>query len=321
MEENLANDDRIVIYGEDVRDPYGGAFKATKGLSEIYDNRIVNMPISEACMVGMGVGLALGGMLPVVEMMFGDFITLGFDQILNHAVKYGWVYDVNVPIVIRLPMGAKRGYGPTHSQSLEKYLAAIPGLNVIALSVFHDPKIVYDNIFNNIVDSIAVIENKKLYAERIKTIDNDSYRDFYVQELNNYGFSTFCFSLEPDDEPDMYILSYGGMSEDCINASVDLMMEEEILADVIIISSLSPIPVRDISVMIKNKKPLIIVEEGSKTLGIGAEIAAVCIENDITTHISRVAAYDMPIPNGILLESQMIPNKERIVEEGRKVCR
>lgn len=319
---NLERDRNILLYGEDIRDPYGGAFKATRGLSEEFDGNILNMPISEACMVGMGVGLALNGKIPVIEMMFGDFVTLGFDQILNHAVKYSWVYgqDVAVPMVLRLPMGAKRGYGPTHSQSLEKFLIGVPGLDVIALSPFHDPKVVYDRLFLHLLRPTAVIENKKMYAERVKAVEGCHYGDYTVMEYSSSLYSTLHISLDADEAPDIYILTYGGMVDDCMDASMELMLTDEIQADVIVISALSPLPVKDLKEIIRRHTPVMIVEEGTKTAGIGAELAAQCMENGIADQISRVAAYDMPIPNGIQLERQVIPNKEWVVSEGRRIC-
>ena len=114
----LAENEDALVIGEDVRDPCGGAFKVTAGLCTKYQDRVLNMPICEAAIIGSGIGLAMNGKLPIIEIMFGDFITLGFDQLVNHAAKYNWLYDKQVPLVIRTPMGAGRGYGPTLSQSL-----------------------------------------------------------------------------------------------------------------------------------------------------------------------------------------------------------
>ena len=107
----LAENEDALVIGEDVRDPCGGAFKVTAGLSTKYPDRVLNMPISEAAIIGSGIGLAMNGKLPIIEIMFGDFITLGFDQLVNHAAKYNWLYDKQVPLVIRTPMGAGAGMG------------------------------------------------------------------------------------------------------------------------------------------------------------------------------------------------------------------
>ena len=123
--------------------PYGGAFKVTRGLSSRFPARVFATPISEAAIVGLATGLALRGMRPVAEIMFGDFLFLAGDQLVNHAAKFRWMYhdQVRVPMVIRTPMGGRRGYGPTHSQSIEKHFMGVPGLWVVAPHVLSSPAI------------------------------------------------------------------------------------------------------------------------------------------------------------------------------------
>src|SRR5574341_2501677 len=117
----FAEDERVVLIGEDVLDPYGGAFKVTRCLSTAYPERVLTAPVSEAAIVGVASGMALRGLRPVVEIMFGDFLTLAMDQIVNHISKWQYMFNdqVRVPLVIRTPMGGRRGYGPTHSQCIE----------------------------------------------------------------------------------------------------------------------------------------------------------------------------------------------------------
>ena len=135
----------MVVLGEDILDPYGGAFKVTRGLSDSFPGRVFATPISEAAITGVGTGLALQGFRPVVEIMFGDFVTLIADQLINHASKIRWMYGqpIDLPLVIRTPMGGRRGYGATHSQSLERLFLGVPGLSVVAVSPLGDPHI-YD---------------------------------------------------------------------------------------------------------------------------------------------------------------------------------
>lgn len=317
FENQLKLHPKIVIMGEDVREPYGGPFKATKGLSLKFDKQIINMPISEACMVGVAVGMSMNNMWPVVEMMFGDFITLGFDQLLNHASKYAWIYGDNVknPLMIRVPSGAKRGYGPTHSQSLEKYLIGIPCIKVLALSPIIDPPKIYEAVFESINEPIIIIENKKLYGQKTWKVEKNKYKDFIVKEINNYGFPTVILSLDPDNKPDYYAVTYGGMAEDSLNAAIELMMKEEIQIDIVVLTQLSPLPIEDLKDCILSDVPVITIEEGTKTGGIGAEVIAQCAEYKIGSKYYRIATPDMPIPNGIMLECQIIPGQERIVNE------
>ncbi|MFQ5616792.1 MAG: alpha-ketoacid dehydrogenase subunit beta, partial [Anaerolineales bacterium] len=137
----FAADERVHLIGEDVLDPYGGAFKVTRGLSTAYPARVHASPISEAGAAGVATGMALRGLLPVVEIMFGDFTTLIADQIINHLAKFRYMYNeqVRVPIVIRTPMGGRRGYGATHSQTLEKMFLGLPGLRVLAPCALGSP--------------------------------------------------------------------------------------------------------------------------------------------------------------------------------------
>ena len=123
----LEKDEHVLIFGEDILDPYGGAFKVTRGLSSSFPDQVFTTPVSEAGIVGVASGLALRGFRPVVEIMFGDFVTLAADQVINHAAKFRYMYNdqVNVPVVIRTPMGGRRGYGPTHSQTMEKLFILI----------------------------------------------------------------------------------------------------------------------------------------------------------------------------------------------------
>ena len=136
------------MLGEDILDPYGGAFKVTRGLSTDFPTRVRTTPISEAAIAGVSAGLALAGFRPIAEIMFGDFLALCFDQIANHISKYGAMYDgaATCPVVIRTPSGGGRGYGPTHSQSLEKHFLGIPHLRVVAGSLWHDPVALFDGL-------------------------------------------------------------------------------------------------------------------------------------------------------------------------------
>ena len=135
LKDAMTADPRVVIIGEDVESPYGGAFKCTRDLSDLFPGRVVNTPISELAIVGIGNGLALQGQIPVVEIMFGDFMTLTMDQWVNHAAKFRFMFNdkVRIPLVIRTPMGGRRGYASTHSQSLEKHFVGLPDTTVYAL--------------------------------------------------------------------------------------------------------------------------------------------------------------------------------------------
>ncbi len=164
----LETDARALLLGEDLHDPYGGAFKVTQGLSTDFPGRVISTPISEAGITGASIGLSLDGFLPVMEVMFADFLSLCMDQIYNHAVKFPGVFrDVAVPLVIRTPCGGRRGYGPTHSQSPEHLFTSVPGLTVVYGSHRHD-------IGKLLVDAtlrwrypVLFLEHKLLYGEKM----------------------------------------------------------------------------------------------------------------------------------------------------------
>ena len=168
-------DERVLILGEDLLDPYGGAFKVTRGLSTAYPERVLPTPISEAGFTGVAAGMALRGLRPVVEIMFGDFITLIADQVVNHLAKFRWMYNeqVRVPLVIRTPMGGRRGYGPTHSQSLEKMYLGIPGLRLLAPAALGDPGALLAETILHTEDPVLFVENKLLYLERVFNGDEE----------------------------------------------------------------------------------------------------------------------------------------------------
>ena len=139
----FANDPRVYLLGEDVLDPYGGAFKVTRGLSTRYPDRVLTTPISEGAIVGVGNGLALAGDRAIVEVMFGDFVTLAFDQIVNFAAKSVAMYGRRLPmhLVVRCPVGGNRGYGPTHSQCPQKHFVGVPDLALFEVSPFRERRV------------------------------------------------------------------------------------------------------------------------------------------------------------------------------------
>ncbi len=313
----------LIVFGEDICDPYGGAFKVTKGLSTDYPNRVINMPISEAAMAGMAVGLAMNHMVPMVELMFGDFVTLCFDQLLNHAAKYAWVYGngVSVPMVLRIPSGGGRGYGPTHSQSLEKYLLGIPEIYVVAITNVLNVEKHYSYIVNNTDRPLVIIENKKMYAERAWEYVDGRIGGFSADIICNDFSPSVRLTLDPPSAPDVIIVTYGGMVGKAMEAAKILMIEDEIQVNIIVITQLAPLPVIDIQTYI-NCKRIVTLEEGNKSAGFGSEVISYLAENMKETSVFvKIASPDIPIPNGVALENQIVPGREMIVNEIKKIVR
>jgi len=309
----------LYFIGEDLLDPYGGAFKATSGLSSLFPNRVLNMPISEAGFMGLANGMALRGLRPVVEIMFGDFVTLILDQLLNHATKFNRMYggSVTCPVVIRSPMGGYRGYGPTHSQSLEKFLLGIPGLIVLAASPIHNLKLLWEHLLE-LETPVFMIENKNLYGQTIKTYSGDKIDNFHVSSSNSY-FPTFSLSLVGHSlKPDIIILTYGGMTTLSMQASRELFIEEEINSEVIVFSQVSPIPKMDLAKVVEHCDIVVTVEEGTLRAGWGSEISA-NLEARISTH--RYGATDTIIPVSQIEEEMVLPSITGLKELIKKVLK
>jgi len=314
---NLQRDPRILLIGEDIEAPYGGAFKVTKTLSQEFPGRVRNTPNSEAAICGLGNGLALAGFIPVVEFMFGDFIMLAADQLLNSAAKFRYMYNnqVQVPIVLRTPMGGRRGYGPTHSQSLEKHLLGIPGTLVIALNSSHDPGAVYDTLFRIIDRPTLVIENKLLYG----SIVNNHPPQGFIRELSDERFPTS--RLRPEGSSDLTILCYGGMSSIAEAAAEVLLVEEEIACEVICPEQLYPFNLGPLLESVRRTRRLLVVEEGQGFAGFGSEAIARLMEAESAppSVIRRLAAARHPIPSAGPLEAQALPGKQAILRIAKEM--
>jgi len=315
LEELLESEKNIVILGEDISDPYGGTFKVTKGLSERYVGKIINTPISESCIAGTGVGMAMNGIKPIVEIMFGDFISLCFDQLLNHAVKYGWIYgsNINIPVIYRVPMGGGRGYGPTHSQSLEKFLVGIPFLKILALSTLFDVKKLFRFAVSGCKTPLIIIENKKMYGERTRKCTNGRIGNFYVEEVKQCTFPSIKLSLDKNMKCDVGIITYGGMVELAMEAAEELMLRDEISIEIIVLSQISPVPKEDIMTLLTSDI-VGTLEEGTLANGIGAELISILSETRKASKFFRLGTQDCPIPNGSILEEQVFPNKKDIID-------
>jgi 2-oxoisovalerate dehydrogenase E1 component len=312
LQRNMQRDDRIILLGEDIEGPYGGAFKVTRNLSETFPGRVRNAPISEAAIVGVGNGLALSGMLPVVEIMFGDFILLAADQILNHAAKFQYMYNdqVSVPLIIRTPMGGKRGYGPTHSQSLEKHLLGIPGTRLLALHSRQDPGEIYDRLFQTVDRPTIVFENKLLYGTRL----SEPLPKGFVLEQTDEAFPTT--RLRPDAKPDVTIVCYGGMLPE-VERSVDLLFEEhEILCEIICPVQLYPLNIWPILDSLQRSGRLLLVEEGLSYAALSAEILAQIAESQpqLLGRTHRLASRRHPIPSSGPLEKETLPSTKSITQ-------
>jgi pyruvate/2-oxoglutarate/acetoin dehydrogenase E1 component len=309
----LEEDPAVVLLGEDVLDPYGGAFKVTKGLSTHFPGRVLTTPICEATIVGLGVGAALGGLRPIVEIMFGDFLTLACDQIVNHAVKYQEMYGcpVDVPLVIRTPMGGGRGYGPTHSQSLEKLFLGVPGLGIVSPSLFHDPGLLLRQAVRG-GRVVLFIEHKLLYPERLLVESTDTLWCDTVPEVS--GFPTAVIRNYQDATPDVTLIAYGGVSRLLPPLLAD-MAREEIRVEACLPASLQPLPVATLVSLVRRSRRGVVVEEGTVGYDWGAEVSAQLhahLWGVLERPVARVASLPTIIPASRPAEQQTLISHERI---------
>lgn len=323
LQHAMADNPNVVLLGEDLLDPYGGAFKVTRNLSSAFPGRVWTTPISEASLVGIGTGLALRGLRPVVEIMFGDFVTLIADQVINHAAKFRWMYNdqVRVPLVIRTPMGGRRGYGPTHSQTLEKIFLGVPGLHVLAPCTFGDPEaLLYHSILDQ-DDPVLFVENKLLYSLAIQ--DEASLREFNFRQMESsppYA-PTYRLSLGGAPPAALTIAAYGYMADIARLALLRLAYEDEIFAELIVPTQLAPFDLEPLLDSVQKTSRLLAFEEGTQTLGWGAEVLAQAAEylGPGLTSAKRVAAKDLPIPASGPLETAVLPSIEELLQMARKM--
>jgi pyruvate/2-oxoglutarate/acetoin dehydrogenase E1 component len=308
--------DDVYLLGEDVLDPYGGTFKVTQGLSTRWPERVLTTPISEAGLFGVAAGMALRGYRPILEIMFGDFITLGFDQIVNGIGKFSEMFDdqVRVPIVVRTPMGGGRGYGPTHSQSLEKLLLGVPGITVIAANECLDlTSLMREAVADD--DPVFLIEHKLMYGR-----PNRRPVDGYVGGLQcsetASRYPALSFSGNGFRGAAATIATYGGMLPVALDAAVELLLEDEIFVEVVALGQLLPLDLDPVLESVSRTGRLITLEEGTLTAGIGAEIAA-RVQSEawgsLRGPIRRVAAPDSAIPAAATLEADVLPGVRDVV--------
>jgi len=313
----LAADERVIVLGEDVLDPYGGAFKVTRGLSTEFPDRVLAMPISEAGIVAAATGLALRGLRPVVELMFADFLFLAGDQIVNHAAKYRAMFNeqVRVPLVIRTPAGGRRGYGPTHSQSLEKHFLGVPGLWVVAPHALLDPGALLRQAID-VDDPVLFVEHKIAYAEPLRT----DLPDYETTRLADAASPFPALWLKPRGPADGLLLCYGGMTQPALDAAAALRDREKLELGLVVVSQLSPTPAAHLEAVLAEAAPaaVVTVEEAPPGGGWGAEmIATIERIRDArglgAVSYRRVGAKGTPIPGARALEDMVLPQVDDIV--------
>lgn len=317
--EVLATDPRVFVIGEDIESPYGGAFKCTMGLSFDHPQRVRNTPISELAIAGIGNGMSLGGLIPIVEFMFGDFLGLAMDQWINHAAKFRFMYNdkVRMPVIFRTPMGGKRGYAATHSQSIEKHFLGLPDTQVLCLHHRMNPAELYRELIATIDRPTMVIENKLLYGQTCTSEPPAGFELLFTKE----SFPTS--RIRPMGAADVTMVAVGGMSLDAEAAALRLFEEEEIAVDLFMPTRLYPFDVDVIEPSLSQTRRLVVVEEGQGFVSLSSEILAQCVERygHLALSCRRVTATPNPIPAARPLEQQCLPGVDQVVAKTLEVMR
>ncbi|MEY3426329.1 MAG: hypothetical protein RL679_1687 [Bacteroidota bacterium] len=288
----------LVIMGQDIAE-YGGAFKVTEGFVEQFGKgRVRNTPICESAIVGAGLGLSISGMKAIVEMQFADFVTCGFNQIINNLAKIHWRWGQNADVVVRMPTGAGTAAGPFHSQSNEAWFVHTPGLKVVYASTPYDAK----GLLNAAIEDpnpVLVFEHKYLYRSLKEEIPNE----YYTVEIGK--------ARTVAEGKDLTIITYGlGVHW----ATEAMAQHPELSAEIVDLRTLLPLDTEAIYSAVRKTGKVIVLHEDCMTGGIGGEIAALITENcfsDLDAPVKRIASIDTPVPFSIPLENQFLP-KDRL---------
>ncbi len=312
LDELMQKDENIVILGEDVG-LYGGSYRVTEGLVEKYgEKRVIDTPIAELSIVGNAVGMAIGGLRPVAEIMTANFSLLAFDQIINHMSKFHYMSNgkIKLPMVVRFPQGVSRQLAAQHSESYEQMLSAVPGLRVVATS---DVNHAYHALKKAILldDPVVFIEHELLYNKKGEVDFNDTQDPFKARVVK--------------EGKDITIVSYLKILDDVTASVAAIEKELNCSCEVIDLCSLNPIDYETLAKSIKKTSRLVMVEEDHKTGGFGSQIVSWAAEElfySLDAPPLRIAGEDVPIPYNRKLELASIPTVDsitkKVIEWGHK---
>jgi 2-oxoisovalerate dehydrogenase E1 component len=304
----LGRDESAFFIGEDIADPYGGAFKIAKDLTNNFGPRVRTTPISEAAIVGIGIGLSVTGRRAFVEIMFGDFITYAFDQIVNNASKFFHIYNhhAECPVIVRTPMGGRRGYGPTHSQSLERFLIGIDNTCTFSLNSIANASFQLAGL-KDLRCPVILLENKSDYTA--KTFSPPA--GFGVKS-DGAALPTLRVHAE-GAASGVTVIAYGGMARFVAAGLLDIFERTDAVPEMIVPTSLSPLNLGPIVESVRRTGKLIVVEEGASFGSVGAEIVAQLREiAGLRFEVRRVGGKTASIPSAPTLEAAALPSIDEV---------
>jgi 2-oxoisovalerate dehydrogenase E1 component beta subunit len=320
LDQAMGQDDRVLIMGEDVART-GGVFRVTAGLLEKYgDERVIDTPLSEAGIVGTAIGMAVYGLLPVVEIQFDTFVYPAFEQIVVHAARYAWRTRGEVPasIVIRIPFGGGVRAPELHSDSPEALFVHVPGLKVVCPTT---PALARDLLLAAIAhpDPVIFMEPKRIY--RAGRAEVPEAAPFALVETNGEVTRILSSAREVLSGEDLVLFSYGATVALCSEAAERLRDERDISVRVVDLVSLYPLDVESITRAASECGRALVVHEAPRTAGLGAEVSSLIHERvmlDLEAPVGRVTGFDVPFPQ-FANEDDYIPSVERIVAGALKV--
>ena len=311
LAEEMRRDPKVFVLGEDVG-AYGGAFGVTQGLfDEFGESRVVDTPISESAIVGVSIGAALRGYRPVAEMQFADFISCAFDQIVNQAATLHYRYGgrASVPIVVRAPSGGNVGGGLYHSQNPEAWFVHRPGLKVVAPSTPYDAKGLLKAAIRD-DNPVVYFEHKYLYRRAKGEVpEGDEIVPIGVAATRRAG-------------DDITLLTYGAMVTPSLEAA-DRLSKEGVEVEVIDLRTLKPLDKDAVFASVEKTNRALVVHEDVKTLGIGAELSALIVEerfDSLDAPVMRVTYPDTHAPFSSVLEAFNLPNAATIADALRRLA-
>jgi pyruvate/2-oxoglutarate/acetoin dehydrogenase E1 component len=305
LREEMRADERVFCMGEDIG-VFGGAFKVTDGfIDEFGPDRVMDTPLAESAIVGTAVGAAVVGMRPVCEMQFSDFISCGFDQLVNVAGKMYYRQGLPVNITVRLPSGGGFSGGPFHSQNPEAWFMHSPGLKVVAPSTAEDAKGLLISAIRD-PNPVVYMEHKHLYR-RVKG------------EVPTGTFETPLTARVAREGSDLVVIAYGAMVHTALEATDDL---DGASIEVLDLRSLVPLDEEAILGSVRKCSKVVILDEANATCAAGAQVAALIAEKgfeDLDGPVVRVASPDVPIPFSPPLEQAVLPQVDQVKEACREL--
>ena len=305
MRQEMRHDERVLVMGEDIG-VFGGAFKVTDGfIDEFGPNRVMDTPLAESGIVGTAVGAAVVGMRPICEMQFADFVSCGFDQLVNVAGKMYYRQGLPVNITVRLPSGGGFSGGPFHSQNPEAWFMHSPGMKVVAPSTAEDAKGLLISAIRD-HNPVVYLEHKHLYRRVKGEVPDGLYETPLTARVAREG-------------SDLTVIAYGAMVHTALEATEDI---DGASVEVLDLRSLVPLDEEAILASVHKTSKVLIVDEANQTCAAGAQVAAVIAEKgfeDLDGPVRRVATPDVPIPFSPPLEQALLPSVERVKEAAREL--